>query len=307
MELNEEVEDELTCVSSILFDIITVNRENPDQVQVELQIGPLTASDEEISYVGMLLVLSLGPQYPAMAPNIIIKSPRGLSESDVDIMMQEMKSRCLDMSGCPVIFELVDFCREFLTERNIPHGPCPICLTTIQSSDTFCKTACFHYFHSFCLGKHFQAMDNDQSSVLCPVCREGISAMDAGKLVNAQEPELGPEHDQHVLDAWKATRDKNKALFNKQLAAGGIIDLDQEAKRFLVVTTPENPDPPAAAASTSNNNDQNTVKTEDNPPVKPGQAKTKPVKDEDAGNRQRYKRQPRSKFAHHRQIKSKQS
>ena len=167
MELSEDVEDELTCCSSILFDTIDIQRKE-SCVNVELQLGPLTASDEDLSYVGILLCLSLGSDYPDEPPAITVKCPRGLSESDVNRMMAEMKARCESMPGCPVVFELVDFCREFLTDRNVPDGPCPICLVPLGSSLEFCKTPCFHYFHSYCLLQHFRALERDQVKLICP-------------------------------------------------------------------------------------------------------------------------------------------
>ena len=117
MEVREEVEDELTCVTSILDpETITITRSG-SQVDVEVAVRPLTASDKDLAHVEATLVLSLGPEYPEEAPGVSIKRPRGLSEADVVTLTQEMITRSQDMAGCPLVFELVDLAREFLTGR----------------------------------------------------------------------------------------------------------------------------------------------------------------------------------------------
>ena len=56
----------------------------------------------------------------------------------------------------------------------MPAGPCPVCLGSLAQE--FCKTPCYHYFHSFCLGKSLQAQERDDKAegkqeYICPVCR----------------------------------------------------------------------------------------------------------------------------------------
>jgi len=328
---NEEVEDELTCVSSILLDTITVHRDQEKQeIRVDLQLWPLTASDEDLSYVGLLLALTLGPGYPNEPPGIAVKCPRGLAESDVNQMVREMNRKCEDLAGCPVIFELVDYVREFLTERNVPDGPCPVCLTSMAqpAGQDFCKTPCFHYFHSFCLARHFRILQADEESAgkppLCPVCREDISGMDVDKLLAATElPDAADEaaaadgggDGSAALKDWKRKQKKMKAVYQRQLKAGGIIDLDQEAKRCLVITTATSAADEAStsAAAAVGSEQLSAVNEPAAPPPPPAAAASvkatsqKASKDEDAGNRQRYKRQPKSKYGHHRNIKARNS
>ena len=115
---SEEVEDELEAVCSILDDdTIFIDREpgGSQVVGVEVKVTPLTASDKDLAHVGATLALFLGPTYPDDPPTIDIKVPRGLSEADVDKMLTQLRERASEMIGCPLVFELVDFAREFLT------------------------------------------------------------------------------------------------------------------------------------------------------------------------------------------------
>ena len=115
---SEEVEDELEAVCSILDDdTIFIDRDpgGSQVVGVEVKVTPLTASDKDLAHVGATLALFLGPTYPDDPPTIDIKVPRGLSEADVDKMLTQLRERASEMIGCPLVFELVDFAREFLT------------------------------------------------------------------------------------------------------------------------------------------------------------------------------------------------
>lgn len=49
------------------------------------------------------------------------------------------------------LFQLV---RENLTESNLPTCQCAVCLYGFSEGDSFIKTECYHYFHSYCLALH---------------------------------------------------------------------------------------------------------------------------------------------------------
>ena len=73
-------------------------------------------------------------------------------------LLDEMTSKCEEYSGCPVMFELIEMGREFLTARNVPVVRCIICLNNIQEEDQFMKTECLHFFHKHCLGRYITNM-----------------------------------------------------------------------------------------------------------------------------------------------------
>jgi len=251
----------------------------------------------------------------------------------------QLKERASEMAGCPLVFELVDFAREFLTERNRPVGPCPICLVSLEKE--FCKTPCFHYFHSYCLGKALESQRDDKEEgkpFICPVCRESLgSSMDVEKLLLAPDPASFSEDDnddgggedravcedvKKVLCDWKRQQRRFKSVYERQLRKGGIIDLEEEAKRCLVslrvsnndgedggttavTQRPASPSQTTPRPTTAEKTNGSTAATKESSSTNNAKGKGK---DEEAGTRQRYKRQPKSRYSHHRQInKSKAS
>lgn len=44
--------------------------------------------------------------------------------------------------------------KDSITEGNIPHCPCVVCLEHFLQRDSFHRTACYHYFHNRCLYKY---------------------------------------------------------------------------------------------------------------------------------------------------------
>ena len=113
--------------------------------------------------------------------------------------------------------------------------------------EEFFKTPCYHYFHSYCLGKSLESQEDGDK--VCPVCRESLGpSIDIKKLLQAPNPEsFGGDDDggdvTSVLEAWKAEQTRFKHLYDRQVRKGGIIDLEEEAKRCLVIT--RNPEPEA--------------------------------------------------------------
>merc|ERR1719228_107699 len=102
--------------------------------------------------------MSLPDGYPGLPPSLNVRNPRGLEESAVTRLLEDMKARCEEYSGCPVMFELIEMAREFLTARNVPVVRCIICLNNIQEEDVFMKTECLHFFHKECLGRYITTM-----------------------------------------------------------------------------------------------------------------------------------------------------
>ena len=128
---------------------------------------------------------------------------------------------------------------DSFAERNKPVGPCPVCLMSLE--EEFFKTPCYHYFHSYCLGKSLESQEDGDK--VCPVCRESLGpSIDIKKLLEAPNPDsFGGDDDDggdvtSVLKAWKAEQTRFKHLYDRQVRKGGIIDLEEEAKRCLVIT-----------------------------------------------------------------------
>ena len=69
-----------------------------------------------------------------------------MSDEQIEDIHHLMQTKCEEFRGSPVLFELLDMCREYLTNSNIPNSaPCSICLYKFEDKDVFCKTNCFHH------------------------------------------------------------------------------------------------------------------------------------------------------------------
>ena len=117
-------------------------------------------------------------KYPEAAPRIEVRNPRGLDEKSVDELIASLSEIAVEFSASssPVLFELIEATREFLTARNVPELPCTVCLLDILDEDVFVRTRCYHYFHAICLGRYVEAAGDgeDASGRPCPVCREPL-------------------------------------------------------------------------------------------------------------------------------------
>lgn len=255
---SDEVSEEIEAVTAILDeDTVEVDHDASGCVtEISIKITPLTASEQEKQYVSLTLVVTITEGYPSSPPGLGIRNPRGLEESAVASLLDEMTSKCEEYSGCPVMFELIEMGREFLTARNVPVVRCIICLNNIQEEDQFMKTECLHFFHKHCLGRYItnmqetydeqrkEAQKNSVSikdfEVLCPVCREpiGDSRYNLSDLLQSEPPvsEQAEPVKYSISEDVKKLQKTMEELFIKQKEKGGIIDLEAEEKKFLVVT-----------------------------------------------------------------------
>ena len=80
--------------------------------------------------------------------------------------------------------------------------------------------------------------------MLCPICRLDISEMEIDKLMSAPEPLLSKNEISNLVitpELRRLQRQMSK-LFQRQLNSGGIIDIEAEDKRYLVITSPTSQD-----------------------------------------------------------------
>jgi len=252
--------EELEALTAILDeDTVEIEQDGASgrPTEITIQLRPLTASEQDKQYVSLALVVRLPSDYPAAPPGLGIRNPRGLEESAVAGLLADMTARCQEYTGCPVLFELIELGREFLTERNVPVVRCIVCLYSILEEDAIVKTECLHFFHKHCLGRYITSMEaahaeqvaeaastntttTPEFRVTCPVCREtiGESRYNLADLLASAPPraeveevgpgELGPE--------VRELQQRMAALYTRQKEKGGIIDLEAEQRKFLVVT-----------------------------------------------------------------------
>ncbi|KFP38133.1 E3 ubiquitin-protein ligase RNF25, partial [Chlamydotis macqueenii] len=235
--------------------------------EISITLHPATAQDQDSQYVRFTLVLSVPPQYPNKAPEISIRNPRGLSDEQIQKISQTLRSVAEAQLGTEVLYELIEKGKEILTDNNIPHGQCVICLYGFQEREAFTKTQCYHYFHSHCLARYAQHMEQEilmqqeereqhltpspkqEVGVQCPVCRETL-VYDLCALKAAPPP-------QHPLEPYRPDaktlqhQEELRLIFKRQQEKGGIIDPEAERNRYFISLQAASPpsDVPVSASA----------------------------------------------------------
>ncbi|XP_044749639.1 E3 ubiquitin-protein ligase RNF25 [Coccinella septempunctata] len=274
----ERVREEIEALEAIFMDDISINYDEkgvPDGIK--MTIFPSTANDTEKQYVCVTLEVSLPESYPDCEPKIMLKNPRGLDDSVFDNIHSALKAKCLEYSGQPVIYELIELVRENLTESNVPTCQCAVCLYGFCDGDDFTKTQCFHYFHSFCLAehlsiteKHFKEEQDKLPSwqrtdkgfqAVCPVCREAINC-DVDDLKKAAAPkQLEDAQNFSVSNELRILQAKMRELFSYQKSRGGIINIQEEENKLLLITNSSEDSSQCDDPGPSFGQVDNTVKT----------------------------------------------
>ncbi|XP_073502389.1 E3 ubiquitin-protein ligase RNF25 [Phyllobates terribilis] len=225
---------ELEVLQSIYLHELDVSQDS-DGLLLRITLHPTTADDPDTQYVRLTLELLLPPLYPGEPPEISVTNPRGLCDEQIDGFISILRTTALQSVGCPVLYTLIEKGKEMLTASNLPRGHCVICLYEFQDDDCLTKTRCFHHFHSFCLGRYAKhCRDNGQGEdpVVCPVCRVSLTC-DFNKLQSAAPPQQAEEL--YIPDSLTLQREKElRQVYERQLANGGIIDLEAEKNRFFI-------------------------------------------------------------------------
>ncbi|KAG9464494.1 hypothetical protein GDO78_019862, partial [Eleutherodactylus coqui] len=173
--------------------------------------------------------------YPDEPPEIRVTNPRGLCDEQIESIISTLQTTAVQSVGYPILYALIEKGKEMLTCSNLPRGHCVICLYEFQEDDCLTKTPCFHHFHSYCLGcyaKHYLDSNQGEELVACPVCRESLTC-DFNKL-QATKPPQHPE-EQYIPDSLTLQKEKElRQVYERQLANGGIIDIEAEKNRFFI-------------------------------------------------------------------------
>ncbi|XP_008057046.1 E3 ubiquitin-protein ligase RNF25 isoform X2 [Carlito syrichta] len=244
---------EVEVLESIYLDELQVikgnGRSSPWEICITLH--PATAEDQDSQYVCFTLVLQIPAEYPHEVPQISIRNPRGLSDEQIHTISQALGHVAKTGLGTAMLYELIEKGKEILTDNNIPHGQCVICLYGFQEKEAFTKTSCYHYFHCHCLARYIQHMEQELEAqeqeqeqelqhaktkqavgVQCPVCREPL-VYDLASLKAAPEPQQPMELYQPNAKSLRQ-QEERKRLYQRQQERGGIIDLEAERNRYFI-------------------------------------------------------------------------
>ncbi|XP_071393427.1 E3 ubiquitin-protein ligase RNF25 [Centroberyx affinis] len=248
-----DVLSEIEVLQSIYLDELLVTRRDDGGWEVSLVLYPSTAEDSVSQFVRLTLTLILDQQYPSTSPSISIHNPRGLSDDKLSSVQKCLQAEAESCLGSPVLYQLIEKAKEILTESNIPHGNCVICLYGFKEGETFTKTSCYHYFHSHCLGRYIshserelrqrekeleedktrERADQQELTVVCPVCREPLT-YDVDQLLCSPAPHFPKLEGAAIGADFRQKWCELQKLLERQRAKGGIIDPEVESNRFLI-------------------------------------------------------------------------
>ncbi|XP_062972828.1 E3 ubiquitin-protein ligase RNF25 [Elgaria multicarinata webbii] len=243
---------EVEVLESIYLDELQVSKGNGRSMpwEISITLHPATAEDQDSQYVCFNLVLSVPRKYPNEVPEIAILNPRGLSDEQIQKISQTLQCVTEARLGTAMLYELIEKGKEILTDNNIPHGQCVICMYGFQENEAFTKTPCYHYFHSRCLASYIEHMEEEiriqrkekvqpltlmpkeEIEVQCPVCREPL-VYDLATLKAAAPP-------QQLMEMYQPDaptllhREQLRLIYQRQLEKGGIIDTEAERNRYFI-------------------------------------------------------------------------
>ncbi|XP_051570531.1 E3 ubiquitin-protein ligase RNF25 isoform X2 [Myxocyprinus asiaticus] len=247
-----DVLSEIEVLQSIYLDELRVTQKDEGGWTVSVVLYPSTAEDCLSQFVRLTLTMDLDSEYPYSSPCISINNPRGLSDDKLLSLQMSLQMEAELCLGTPALYQLIERAKEILTESNIPHGNCVICLYGFKEGEVFTKTSCYHYFHSHCLGRYIthsemelkdreKELEEDKTrdrteeevlSVVCPVCREPLT-YDVDALLSSPAPSFTQE-DAVIGGEFKKKWAELQKVLERQKEKGGVIDQEAESKRFLI-------------------------------------------------------------------------
>ncbi|XP_057617531.1 E3 ubiquitin-protein ligase RNF25 isoform X3 [Chionomys nivalis] len=212
---------EVEVLESIYLDELQVMKGNgrSSPWEIFITLHPATAEVQDSQFVCFTLVLQVPVQYPHEVPQISIRNPRGLSDEQIHKISQALGHVAKEGLGTAMLYELIEKGKEILTDNNIPHGQCVICLYGFQEKEAFTKTPCYHYFHCHCLARYIQHMEQELKT--------------QGQEQERQHVVTKQELYQPSAESLRQ-QEELKRLYQRQQEKGGIIDLEAERNRYFI-------------------------------------------------------------------------
>lgn len=249
------MDEELIVLQSIYFDELEIQKSN-ETTNVTITIhsnGDENDSDRENRLLCITLTAELPSNYPEEAsPRLTLSRSRGLTDDQLNQLSAALSSCIESNQGSSVLYECIELIRSKLSDFDLPHEACAICLTMMTDRHEVIKTNCYHFYHRDCLASYVQKkkveleekyleakkngfhIDRDfREDIEDPVCRQILARHVIERL--PKEVTIDHERDQEenrqiikdlspLLQQW---RERTQALFQQQKEKGGIIDLDR--------------------------------------------------------------------------------
>ncbi|KAL9981644.1 hypothetical protein ACROYT_G010376 [Oculina patagonica] len=237
------LEEEIELLEAIYIHELTLEGPRERPIAVSVLLHPSTGDEEHKRFVCLTLVIDLPDKYPSELPSIHIKTPRGLSEAHIESILANLRELAEGCLGRPMLYELIEYAKESLTDNNTPSCACAICLCHFQDNHEFTKTECYHYFHCGCLARYIEFSlqlekeTEDSTKVECPMCRlpitYNLTELKTVASSEGNEEEVAYKPSVEIRKLQK----KMSSMFDKQKRKGGVIDVEQERNRYLIDIT----------------------------------------------------------------------
>ena len=250
------LEDEIDFLSAVFFEELQISDENTPQNEkvIFLNLEPSTADDKTKQFVFVKLKVVIPTDYPSVSPIWTAVNTRGLSDELLNNLLMEARLISESKIGHSMLYEVIEQLKVYLTEQNKPYEACCVCMCEFDTDHGYTKTDCFHFFHLECFASYVEiefkrireleteiqvaGAKREKSQLECPVCRkvltadsqcmEDVRGIDSRSFftTRSSSPVFKPTREMMEQQAMRAE------LFQRQKAAGGIIDLKEEAARF---------------------------------------------------------------------------
>ncbi|XP_063721643.1 uncharacterized protein LOC134848200 isoform X3 [Symsagittifera roscoffensis] len=237
--MESTTEEEFGILRSIFGDEVSILESDP--CQVSMQLTPSTADDASKKHVCMSVIFTIPATYPHEKPIVTFKNVRGLSQTLESDLVEKLGVLMEARLGSAMLFDAIDFIKDFLTANNHPSVECAICLEAMNSDSAFIKTTCFHYFHPWCLSQYLkstQQVERDENTDpetvektanACPICRTQLE-LTVEHLDSFEKPEETNDGSQGAAapiqlgEEFRKFQQQMQQLLEKQKEQGGIID-----------------------------------------------------------------------------------
>ncbi|KAH7659291.1 E3 ubiquitin-protein ligase RNF25 protein [Dioscorea alata] len=250
-EQEEEVRMEVEAVRAFYGDDCEIIREFPPHLHVH--ITPNTAENSSQQFVEVVLGILCDAQYPQKPPHLHIVDSKGLDENREKHLITSIENKSQELSSCSMIIKLCQEAVELLTGMNHPEGNCPFCLHPLLVEDQsgnsppFMKLmSCYHCFHSECIIRWWQWLQDDRKqcdSVIasagiqkemkqqqhnCPVCRKLFDAKDIEHILDYAGTNSLQENAAEEMDADERKLLESESEKNRRQKFESLLQLQQE-------------------------------------------------------------------------------
>ncbi|CAG9540838.1 unnamed protein product [Cercopithifilaria johnstoni] len=251
------VEEEVEVLQSIYGDELVVERnfaENEPPIILSMKIRSALSQSQCATTIHA--VIELPKQYPKISPKVYLRQQRGFDESNAIILQESIQEYIEANIDMPILYDIFQMVQKFVeTERNFPCTVCPVCLDGFNAeTSAFCTSNCDHYIHQNCficyvnytkgeitreLSEWPEDMKSKVDQVLkCPICRTPLSEQDLSTVgresITLDEAIVDKGNFEFNWVKWRSKLKELQPVFERQKAKGGLIDPEEERKRYLI-------------------------------------------------------------------------